>query len=121
MASIEARPGRARPSAPRWLWPAAKVLLTVAVVTAVGWQFAGILRKPELWGRPLRPGPGWLAVAAALYLAGLSFSAVFWYWLLRALGQRPRALATLRAYHVGQLGRYVPGKVVGLALRARLL
>jgi len=41
--------------------------------------------------------------------------------LLRALGQRPHPLATLRAYYVGQLGRYVPGKVVGLGMRARLL
>jgi glycosyltransferase 2 family protein len=35
--------------------------------------------------------------------------------------QRPRGLAVIRAYYVGQLGRYVPGKVVGLGMRAKLL
>jgi hypothetical protein len=97
------------------------VLLTVAVVGAVAWQFTSILRNPELWKRPLRPAPAWLAAAAALYLMGLGFCALFWYWLLRALGQHPRIRATIRAYYVGQLGRYVPGKVVGVLFRARLM
>src|SRR5437764_7793790 len=115
-----ARPRRL-PPAPPWLWPAVKVVLVAAVVLAVGWQFVGILSKPALWEHPPRPHAGWLAVAALLYLVGLGFPALFWHRLLRVLGQRPRPLATLRAYYVGQLGRYVPGKVVGLAMRARLL
>ena len=105
----------------RRFWPAAKVALTLAVVAAVAWQFASILRNPELWQRPLRPAPAWLGAAAALYLLGLGFSALFWYWLLRALGQHPRIRATIRAYYVGQLGRYVPGKVLGVLFRARLM
>jgi hypothetical protein len=104
-----------------WLWPALKGVLVLAVVGAVGWQFASILREPALWAHPLRPHPLWLAVAAGLYLAGLALPAFFWYRLLRVLGQQPRGLATLRAYYVGQIGRYIPGKVVGLGLRARLL
>ena len=115
------RPGRPRRGARAWLWPTLKGVLGVTVVAAVGWQFAVVLRQPDLWARPLSLHPGWLAVAAALYLAGLLFPAIFWRLLLRALGQRPRPLATLRAYYVGQLARYVPGKVVGLAMRARLL
>jgi hypothetical protein len=109
------------PAAPRRLWPAAKALLILAVVAAVAWQFYRTLRQPGLWEQPVRLRPGVLGAAAVLYLAGLGFSALFWHWLLRALGQRPHFLATLRAYYVGQLGRYVPGKVVGLGVRARLL
>ena len=105
----------------RKFWPLIKVLLTLAVVGAVAWQFTTILRNPDLWQRPLRPAPPWLAAAVGLYLVGLGFSAVFWYWLLRALGQQPRIRATVRAYYVGQLGRYVPGKVVGVLFRARLM
>jgi uncharacterized membrane protein YbhN (UPF0104 family) len=108
-------------SAPPWLWPAVKIVLTVAIVGAVAWEFVRILRRPELWAHPPRLSPAWLAAATGLYLAGLAFWGFFWHYLLRLLGQRPHLLATLRAYYVGQLGRYVPGKLVGVALRARLL
>jgi uncharacterized membrane protein YbhN (UPF0104 family) len=114
-------PVRAWLAAPHWLWPVAKWLLTVAVVVAVAWQFVSLLRQPELWSLSFRPRYDWLAAAGVLYLAGLSFSGIYWYWLLRALGEQPRPLATLRAYYVGQIGRYVPGKVAGLAWRAGLL
>ena len=116
-------PAAPRPARPRLrrLWAVVKALVVAAVVIAVGWQFASILDKPDLWSHPPQPQPGWLAAAAALYLVGLGYSALFWYILLRARGQRPGVPATLRAFYVGQLGRYVPGKVVGLGLRARLL
>jgi hypothetical protein len=123
MASTETRPQdiRAWPPAPRWLWPSTKALLILAVVAAVGWQFAHTLGQPDLWAHPPRPHLGLLALAAVFYLIGLGFPALFWYWLLRVLGQQPHGLATVRAYYVGQLGRYVPGKMVGLGMRARLL
>src|SRR5439155_22890842 len=54
-------------------------------------------------------------------LLGLGCSAFFWHRLLRVLGQHPNGLGVLRAFFVGQLGRYVPGKVVGVVVRARLL
>jgi uncharacterized membrane protein YbhN (UPF0104 family) len=106
---------------PRWLWPALKSLLIVAIVAAVGWQFISILLKPEFRERSFRVHPAGMSAAAALYIAGLGFPALYWHWLLHSLGQRPTLLSTLRAYYVGQLGRYVPGKVVGLGMRARLL
>src|ERR1022692_1398850 len=112
---------RAWPTGPRWLWPSVKIALTCVILVAVGWQFAGILGKPDLWAHPLSISPGWLTVAAVLYLIGLSTQGFFWYGLLRTLGQRPLLLASLRAFYVGQLGRYIPGKLIGLAMRARLL
>src|SRR5215472_11586068 len=90
----------------KW-WPVGKALLGVAVVAAVGWQFARILNDPTL--REQAPGrsplevltdallaarPGWLLAAAALYAAGRGFSALFWYRLLRLLGQGPGPAAT---------------------------
>ena len=45
---------------------------------------------------------------------------MFWYRLLRQLGQRPTALAAVRAYYIGHLGKYLPGKACALLLRATL-
>ncbi|MBY0522115.1 MAG: flippase-like domain-containing protein [Gemmataceae bacterium] len=103
------------------LWPVAKTLLAVAIVGGVGWQFARLLDNPELWKRELEPRPAWLAMCAALYVAGFGFSAGFWYHLLRVLGAKPMISAVVRAYYIGHLGKYVPGKAWALVLRATLL
>lgn len=104
------------------LWRGTEIAITLAVVLAVGWQFAGLLRSPELWSQPLHLDPAWLAASAVLYLLGITTSGLFWHQLLLGLGQKPTSLlATLRAYYVGQMGRYVPGKVVGVLWRSRLL
>jgi uncharacterized membrane protein YbhN (UPF0104 family) len=47
----------------------------------------------------------------------LGASAWFWYRLLRVFGQRPAPVATVRAYYLGHLGKYVPGKAWALLLR----
>src|SRR5262249_1758629 len=44
-----------------WRW--AKIALAVAIVGGVGWQFAKILKRPELWEQPLVLDPVWVAVA----------------------------------------------------------
>ena len=47
----------------RWqrLWTWVKLLLAVAIIAGVGWQFAKLLRSPELWDHPPELRPGWLA------------------------------------------------------------
>jgi hypothetical protein len=127
----------------KW-WPVLKVLLAVAIVAAVGREFARDLQSPELRQRPLRlewfaheivtlklsenakltPRPlrlEWLVGSGALYLLGLGFSAFFWILLLRSLGQRPFAPAAVRAYYLGHLGKYLPGKAWALLMRATLV
>jgi uncharacterized membrane protein YbhN (UPF0104 family) len=101
----------------RW-WPLVKVVLTVLVLAAVGWSFARDLRDPELWRRSFQPG--WLVVSGLLYLLGLGLWCLYWHRLLVRLGQRPHAAASLRAYYVSHLGKYVPGKALTLVLRAGL-
>src|SRR5438552_3627394 len=104
------------------LWRIVELVCTVTVVAAVGWHFTGLLRNPQLWEQRFYINFGLVLVSALSYLLGLGSSGVFWHVLLRALRQRPASFgATLRAYYLGQLGRYVPGKVVGLVWRARLL
>src|SRR5258707_1302400 len=92
-----------------WLrkaWPLLKAVLAVAILVAIGRQFVRDLSRPELWQRSLHPG--WLVLSAAFYLLGLGFSALYWYRLLAALGQRPSLLRTLRAHYIGQMGKYLP-------------
>jgi uncharacterized membrane protein YbhN (UPF0104 family) len=107
----------------RWkrLWPVLKGVLTFAILLAIGRQFARDLQKLEQLGLEDRPfALGWLAAAGLLYLLGLGCSALFWHRLLRAFEQRPPFLGMLRAYYVGHLGKYSPGKAWALLLRTGL-
>jgi uncharacterized membrane protein YbhN (UPF0104 family) len=118
----------------RHWWPVCKVVLALVILAAVGWQFVRILQDPRLQelDPEHRPSwqiiqdtlhharPGWLAASALLYLGGLCFYLTFWLLLLRTLGQRPALLPAARAYFVGHLGKYVPGKAWALLLRATL-
>jgi uncharacterized membrane protein YbhN (UPF0104 family) len=61
--------------------------------------------------------PVWLAVAGAFYIAGLVPMAWFWHRTLAALGQPAPWSATLRAYFLGHMGKYVPGKAMAVILR----
>ena len=53
---------------------------------------------------------GWLFAAAVLYLFGLLPLGWYWHFLLHRMGQTPGRLESLRAYLIGHLGKYVPGK-----------
>jgi hypothetical protein len=103
----------------RRCWPALKLLLAAVLLLVIGRRFFLDLQRPELWQRPL--GVGWLALAGLLYLAGLGFSAWYWRRLLGHLDRMPPRYATLRAYYVGHLGKYLPGKAWAVILRATLI
>ncbi len=99
----------------KW-WPVLKAVFAIAILVAIGRQFERDLRQLDLEKYPLHLN--WLVVAGALYLLGLGISALFWYRLLHQLGQRPTVLAAVRAYYIGHLGKYLPGKAWALLLRA---
>jgi hypothetical protein len=104
---------------PRQWWPVLKLLFTAAILFFVSRQVFRDLHEPSWVARPALH-PGWLALAALLYLAGLGFSAFFWLRLLRMLGQQPGILRSIRAYYIGHLGKYIPGKAWALMYRATL-
>jgi len=112
-------PLESRTNGKRWLWRICKVVVTGIIVFAVGRQFAIDLAKLDWATLELRPG--WLLLAALIYLCGLGFSGLFWYRLLWRFGERPNFWPACRAYYVGHLGKYVPGKAVALLLRASLI
>jgi len=103
----------------RWLFAALKVLIVGLVVlfvhrtigTAVG----------QLADYPWRFDPAWLAASGGLYLLGLLPAGLFWRGVLRTLGQDARLGETLRAYYIGHLGKYVPGKAMVVVIRAGLI
>lgn len=64
---------------------------------------------------------GWLALAMLFYLVGMFPSCVFWWQTLRAMGQRPTFGETLRAFYIGHLGKYVPGKALVVVIRTGLI
>ena len=103
----------------RWLVFGAKLLIVVLALWGVGRTLDRAL--DELKGFTWNVRPVWLAAAGGLYLAGLLPSAFFWHRVLRALGQTPRLGETLRAYYVGNLGKYVPGKTLVVVMRAGMI
>ncbi|HWY87200.1 MAG TPA: lysylphosphatidylglycerol synthase domain-containing protein [Gemmataceae bacterium] len=108
-----------------WAWRLAKALLAAAILVGIGRQFYHDLSqaddpdKPDLSRLELRPA--WLALSGGLYLLALSLSACYWYRLLGIFGTRPPFLKAYRAYFLGQLGKYVPGKAWALLLRGTLV
>ena len=102
-----------------WLRVAAKLLVVVLVVWFVRHTLATGLA--QLGEHPWRFEPLWLVASAALYLVGLLPAGLFWHRVLRALGQDAGLGETLRAYYVGHLGKYVPGKAMVVVIRVGLI
>lgn len=63
----------------------------------------------------------WLVLAMVFYLIGMLPSCLFWWRALWAMGQRPLFLETLRAFYIGHLGKYVPGKALVVVIRTGLI
>lgn len=65
--------------------------------------------------------PWWLLLAGSCYLVGLLPCWLFWHRTLQAMGQRPTRLESLRAFYIGHLGKYFPGKALVVVLRTGLI
>ena len=106
----------------RWLITAIKLLIVVVVIWFIRqtllevWQRLG----EHDWHFSQLSLP-WLAVAGVFYLAGTFLSGVFWHCVLCAMGQNAGLVETLRAYYIGHLGKYVPGKAMVVVLRTGLI
>lgn len=98
----------------------------LALLAVVAWGVHNTLSaawqklEGEHW-RPTDLRPGWLLAAAAFYLIGQLGPGWFWFRTLRWLGQPAGPLETLRAYYIGHIGKYAPGKAMVIVIRAGLL
>jgi hypothetical protein len=101
----------------KW-WPLAKALLAIAILVAIGRRFVEDLQEPNLWNRAFHLG--WMILSGALYILALGFSAFFWKRLLHGFDQHPSAATAIKAYYIGFLGKYLPGKAWALVMRAAI-
>jgi hypothetical protein len=103
----------------RWFLAAIKLLIVAIVV----WFIRRTLVEAwaQLGAHPWQCNFGWLAAAGGLYLLGTLLCGIFWHRSLRALGQNVTLPQALRAYYIGHLGKYVPGKAMVVILRTGLV
>ena len=111
-----------RSSTKKWLFTSLKVALVLLLAWGIhrSVQSAFTELEREKWSASeLRPG--WLVLSGVLYLLGLLPMGIYWCAILRVMGQAPRLGETLRAYFIGHLGKYVPGKALVIILRTSLI
>ena len=108
-----------------WLSPARRKWLLLAVklliVALLAWFVRGTIVGALAQVGSLHFAPGWLLLSGVLYLVGLLPEGLFWHRVLLALGQDAGLGETLRAYFIGHLGKYVPGKAMVIVLRTGLI
>jgi glycosyltransferase 2 family protein len=96
------------------------VLLFVQGAIRDGWNKLQGQIEAGQWSL-VRMNWAWLAAAVVFYVLGQLPNGLFWRQILHALGQRVPLWATLRAFYIGHLGKYVPGKAMVVVMRTSLL
>lgn len=108
----------------RWKKPAiraAKLLLGAIIVWMVARALGRAWDDLRSYGATLRPSVPWLIGSGVLYLLGLaSFGCFFTRIMARSSTPVPIGPA-MRAYLVGHLGKYVPGKAMVVLVRVGLV
>lgn len=125
--SVRKRPGDLNPSQeisaisvrPNLVWPLVKWFLCALVFVFIG------RRALQVW-ESAPPGTihikwMWLLAASAFYFVGWLPSVWFWRALLHSIQQPLDWWNALRAYYVGHLGKYVPGKALVLVIRGSIV
>jgi uncharacterized membrane protein YbhN (UPF0104 family) len=96
-----------------------KILITLVVFGLVGWELY------KAWGKiqeiQWKPNYLMLTLAGICYAVAFIPAAIYWRYTMQTLGQKPGLYETFRAYYIGHLGKYVPGKVWVLIIRTGLL
>lgn len=103
----------------RLLFLIAKLAIVSMIAVAVAFAFRDSLS--DLQDYSWQVEPAWLALAGALYLMGLVPMALYWRGLLMGLSYEPNLLGVMRAYALGHLAKYVPGKALTLVVRSAVV
>ncbi|TWT29841.1 lysylphosphatidylglycerol synthase transmembrane domain-containing protein [Blastopirellula retiformator] len=105
-----------------WLTLAAKIVIFLVVVAGVWWNVSKAVQDMGAHGESVGAIQWqWLVVAGAIYALASLPMASYWYFVLRALGQQPSYGMAVRAFFIGHLGKYVPGKAMVVVLRTSLI
>lgn len=108
----------------RWLVWGVSILLILLVVWAARKTLSNALAefdRVRKEGGNIGVSPAYSLLAGLAYFCGFFPAAWFWYRILNWLGQDVSFFRALRAYCIGQLGKYVPGKAWVVILRASLV
>jgi len=107
------------PHCRKWLFLAVKVL----IVLVVAWFVRDTLKEAvdKIREHTWRVSLPWSIACGVIYLLGLLPAGIYWHHVLKVMGQQARLGETLRAYYVGHLGKYVPGKAMVVILRTGLI
>lgn len=113
-------------STKKYVVRAAKWLFRLAILAAVAWGVGRTCQKglQELKEKAFSwSDVHWplLLAAGGFYLSATAPNWLFWRKILQAMGQQPEWLASLRAFYIGHLGKYVPGKAMVVVLRTSLV
>ena len=110
-----------RPGWKKGVKVAVKAVLAALVLWAVGRHVVRTWRDLRAHGETLHVEPAWIALAVALYLAGLVACGVFFTRVLRASPTPIGYVPAVRAYLISHLGKYVPGKAMVVVMRVGLV
>ena len=103
----------------RWLPSVIRVLTLLAVIVGIALSVQRALKDPALatldW---TEVGWAWLVIGSVCYGLGTFPGWRYWHLVLYRFGQQPTARESLRAFMMGQLGKYLPGKAMVVAIRA---
>lgn len=106
------------------LFRIAKWVTILVVLVAMGWQVSKLIddwstngAKVFERGLELR----WVALALGTFWVGQFCFAIYWRRLLKSSGIDSPLIASVRAYLVGTLGKYIPGKALVVVVRTGML
>ncbi|MBL8854898.1 MAG: flippase-like domain-containing protein [Planctomycetaceae bacterium] len=101
----------------RWIQYATILLVVVAVGWTI-WQGWRDLQQQDVAWNKLRWA--WLWPAVGLSFLGTVPGWLFWHTLLHRFGLPISMRHSFRAFYLSQLGKYIPGKVMVVAIRASI-
>lgn len=104
-----------------WVWKWIKWVLLALVLYYVGRQGYQLYQEQGDSLSEIRLKPMWLILSGLCYFIAWLPSVWFWQQLMVSSGESPGWRQTVRAYYCGHLGKYIPGKVSVLLIRATLL
>ncbi|MBM4076965.1 MAG: hypothetical protein FJ267_15150, partial [Planctomycetes bacterium] len=101
------------------VWPWVKRALFLIVILFIGRRAWSVWQEsPHV---DLQLDKRWLIPASLFYLVGWLPSVWYWRWTMSRMGANTGWFEAIRAYYVGSMGKYVPGKALVLILRGTLL
>ncbi|MCH9654266.1 MAG: flippase-like domain-containing protein [Planctomycetes bacterium] len=106
---------------PAWGWKLIKWALLVSVLYYVGRQGYQLYQEQREALTDIQIKPMWLILSGVCSVVAWLPSVWFWQRMMIESGDSPGFLPTARAYYCGHLGKYIPGKISVLLIRATLM